>query len=163
MKRFLKKLRNRQGVTLVEMTVAAGVLALLGLVLHTGLFMAQDSYNKMVEESESRLLLSTLSNLLSDELRYARKVVTNDEGVLQRYTSINHGRNTTLSISQEGQLEANNRRMLSSGAYGNGVYRIEDFIVTYDADSVFQVTLKVTGDHTISKETSFSVRCLNQD
>ncbi len=163
MKRFLKKIRNRRGVTLVEMTAAAGVLALLGLVLHTGLFMAQDSYTTMVAESESRLLLSTVSNLLSDELRYARQVVTDDAGVLQRYTSINHGRNTTLGISKEGQLEANNRRMLSSGAYGNGAYEIEALTVVYGADHVFDVTVKVKSGHASAKETHFSVRCLNAD
>ncbi len=161
MKRFWKKLRCRRGVTLVEMAAAAGVLALLGLMLHTGLFMAQESYGTITGEAESQLLLSTLSDLLSNELRYARNVVVGDGRELQRYTSVNYGRNTTLSVNEDGQLEANNRQMLSSGAYGNGTYRIESYTILYDETGIFQVTLQVIGKHSISNQTSFSVRCLN--
>lgn len=163
MKFLRKKLRSHQGITLVEMVVAAGVLALLGLMLHTGLHMAQDSYSKVTGESESQLLLSTLSDLLSNELHYARDVVTVDGDTLERYTSVNYGRNTKLSIDDNGQLKANNRRMLSTGAYGNGAYRIDDCSITYDGDGLFHVSLKVTGSNAISNETSFFVRCLNSD
>lgn len=80
MKRLRQKLKNGRGLTLVEMVAAAAVLALLGLMLHTGLFMAQNSYNKITGEAESQLLLSTLTDLLSNELRYARDVVTGEGG-----------------------------------------------------------------------------------
>lgn len=162
MKRLRQKLKSRRGLTLVEMVAAAGVLALLGLMLQTGLFMAQDSYNKITGESESQLLLSTLTDLLSNELRYARDVVTGEDGRLQHYTSVNYGRNTTLSLNENGQLEANDRQMLSGGAYGNGAYRIETWSIVYDdATKVFTAHLKVTGHYSISNETEFSVRCLN--
>lgn len=162
MRRLKKKLKSSRGLTLVEMVAAAGVLALLGLMLHTGLFMVQESYTKMTGESESQLLLSTLTDLLSNELRYARDVVTGEGGSLQRYTSINYGRNTTLSLNENAQLEANNRQMLSSGAYGNGAYRIEIWDIDYDETAqLFTVQLKVTGRGSISNETTFSVRCLN--
>lgn len=162
MKRLRQKLKNSRGLTLVEMIAAAGVLALLGLMLHTGLFMVQNSYTKLTGESESQLLLSTLSDLLSNELRYARDVVTGEGGKLQRYTSVNYGRNTSLSLNEDAQLEANNLRMLSSGAYGNGAYRIETWSIVYDETSkLFTVQLKVSGHNSISNETEFSVRCLN--
>lgn len=74
MKRLRQKLKNSRGLTLVEMIAAVGVLALLGLMLNTGLSMAQDSYNKMTGEAESQLLLSTLTDLLSNELRYHRRL-----------------------------------------------------------------------------------------
>lgn len=164
MKKLWNKLHSHRGLTLVEMVIAAGVLSLLGLMLHTGLSMAQDSYYKMSEEAESQLLLSTLSDLISNELRYARDVKTEDNGMLQYYTSVNYGINTSLSLDEEGQLKANGRRMLSSGAYGNGAYRIDasTWHIAYDKDGVFQVTLKVTGRHSVSNEISFSVRCLNR-
>lgn len=161
MKHLRKKLRSRRGMTLMEMVVAAGVLALLGLMLHTGLFLAQNSYYKMTEEAESQLLLSTLSDLLSNELRYARDVVTTDGGTLQCYTSANYGRSTALSVNEQGELEANGRLLLSSGVYGKGEYRIDDWNITYDEDGCFQVRLQVTGVHAVSNETTFSVRCLN--
>lgn len=162
MKRLRRKLKSSRGLTLVEMVAAAGVLALLGLMLNTGLFMAQDSYNKMTGEAESQLLLSTLADLLSNELRYARDVETDGSGNLQRYTSVNYGRNTTLTLNENQQLEANTRQMLSGGAYGNGAYRIETWSIVYDeAAGLFTVQLKVTGRNSISNETEFSVRCLN--
>lgn len=162
MKRLRQKLKSRRGLTLVEMVAAAGVLALLGLMLNTGLFMAQDSYNKMTGEAESQLLLSTLTDLLSNELRYARDVVTGEGGNLQRYTSVNYGRNITLSLDEEGQLEANSHRMLSSGAYGNGAYRIDHLNITYQENAgLFTVALGVAGSYSITQETTFSVRCLN--
>ena len=36
-----EKLRSRRGLTMVELLAAAAVLILLGLMLHTGLLMAQ--------------------------------------------------------------------------------------------------------------------------
>lgn len=162
MKHLRQKLKSRRGLTLVEMVAATGVLALLGLMLHTGLFMAQDSYSNMTGESESQLLLSTLTDLLSNELRYARDVVTGEGGNLLRYTSVNYGRNTTLTLNENAHLEANNRQMLSGGAYGNGAYRIETWSIVYDeAAHLFTVQLKVTGRNSISNETKFTVRCLN--
>lgn len=148
---------------MIEMVVATGVLALLALMLHTGLIIAQNSYNKMMGESETQLLLSTLSDSISNELRYARDVVTTDEGVLKRYTSMNHGRNTTLTVNSKGQLEANNRIMLSTGAYGNGAYSIDTLKIIYNNDRVFHVNLKVVGKNSISNEINFSVRCLNRN
>lgn len=161
MKRLRCKLRSCRGLTLVEMVAAAGVLALLALMLHTGLYMAQNSYTKMTQAAESQLLLSTLTNLLSNEFRYARDVVTDGDGTLQRYTSLSFGRNTTLTCNADGQLEANQRLMLSAGAYGNGQYRIDDWKVTC-TDGVFQVTLTVKGSQGLSNTTAFSVRCLNE-
>lgn len=164
MKRLKQKLKSNRGLTLVEMVATTGVLALLALMLHTGLLMAQNSYNKMMGEAESQLLLSTLSNLLSNELRYARDVEVYDDGTLNRYMSVNYGRNTMLSLNEDAQLEANYQLMLSSGAYGNGAYRITDWRISYVEESgVFTVRLEVTGSNSISNEIEFSVRCLNSE
>ena len=160
MKRIIRKLSNRQGLTLVEMVAAAGVLALLSLILNTGLLMAQNSYYTMTGEAESQLLVSTLTDLLSNELRYARDVEVDADGELVRYTSANYGRNTSLALNAEGQLEANSRLMLSSGAYGNGAYQIQAWSIVYQ-DGLFTVTLDISGGHDISNQTEFSVRCLN--
>lgn len=161
MKKAVKKLAGQQGMTLIEMVAASGVLALLTLMLTTGLFMAQRSYYTGTSQAESQLLLSTLSDLLSNELRYARDVTADGAGTLQRYTSVNYGRNTTLSLNTMGQLEANGRQMLSTGAYGNGALRIDHWRISYDGAGLFQVTLEVSGTYSGSEETTFSVRCLN--
>lgn len=155
-----RKLRGRRGMTLVEMLAASVVLILLGLMLHTGLLMAQSSYRVMTGEAESQLLLSTLSDLLSNELRYARDVAVDGSGALTRYTSVNYGRNTTLSLDGDGQLEASNRLMLPSGAYGNGDCRIDQCAITYSG-GIFHVMLAVSDRRGASCETTFSIRCLN--
>lgn len=161
MKRLRRKLRARRGLTLVEMVAATAVLALLALMLHTGLLMAQNSYRQMTGESERQLLVSTLSDLLANELRYARDTITDGEK-LTRYTSVNYGRNTTLTLNDQGQLEASGHLMLSAGAYGNGSYRIDDYSITYNkASGLFQVAFTVTGGGEGTNETMFSVRCLN--
>ena len=66
-----------------------------------------------------------------------------DSGALTRYTSVNYGRNTTLSLDADGQLEAGNRLMLPSGAYGNGDCRIDTCTITYSG-GIFQVRLEVS-------------------
>lgn len=161
MKRLRRKLKARRGLTLVEMVAATAVLALLALMLHTGLFMAQNSYRQMMGESERQLLVSTLSDLLANELRYARDISTDENG-LQHYTSVNYGRNTTLALNDKGQLEANQRLMLSAGAYGNGTYRIADYSIEYEYDTgLFQVRFTIAGGGDGTNETKFTVRCLN--
>lgn len=164
MKRLRQKLKSSRGLTLVEMVMAAAILILLALMLHTGLIMAQDSYNKMTSESESQLLLSTLTDLLSNELRYARDVATGAGGVLSDYTSVNYGRHTTLALNENGQLEAKDRLMLSSGAYGNGAYWLDSYEIKYDdSTGLFSVTLDLDGRYSVAKELTFSVRCLNAE
>lgn len=161
MKRLRQKLKSCRGLTLVEMAAAAGVLALLAMILHTGLIMAQDSYDKMTVEAESQLLLSTLTGVLSNELRYAEDIVLGEGDVLQRYTSINYGRNTVLSLNENGQLEANQRQMLSGGAYGNGDYKLAYTIIYHRDTGLFDVSLMIQRHESVVNATEFSVHCLN--
>ena len=95
------KLKSQKGVTLVEAVAAAGVLAVLALMLHTGLSMAHRSYQQVTSQAESRLLLSTLTDLLTRELRFARDVTLLPDGTLDYYTSISYGRRTVLSLDDQ--------------------------------------------------------------
>ena len=69
-----KKLREKAGLTVIEMLAATVVLVLLALMLNTGLQMAFNTYETMIAQSEVELLLSTAVDTLADELRYAQKV-----------------------------------------------------------------------------------------
>lgn len=159
--KLFNKLSNNKGLTMVEMLVAAVILSLLSMMLNTGIFMAQNSYNKMMAESETQLLLSTVSDMLYNELRYARDVVDNS-GVLQRYTSVNYGKNTTISISDEGQLLAKEKLMISSGAYGNGDYKITDLEILCEPNGLFNVHIDIESKTGVSAETQFYISCLNK-
>lgn len=162
------KLRNEQGLTLVEMLCAVIILILLALMLNTGLQMAVHSYRDITARSEVQLLLSTLSDALADDLRYARDVVTDSGGTLMSYSSdsYNDGGRASLEInSDSGQVMAGGKRVLPAGAYGNGAYRVREMNITYEtrADgSFFTISLKVgQAEGDISAGTEFAVRCLS--
>lgn len=169
-----KKLKSRRGFTLVEMLAAVIILVLLVLILNSGLNLSVKSYRTMTAESETELLMSSLSDVIYDELRYARDINTTAEpiggtpgetpvitGNLERYTSVSFGRNTVLSL-KDGQLYAGGKRLLAAGTYGNGDYVIEQMDITYDKDTcVFTVSLTVGGVDDITAATEFKVRPLN--
>lgn len=174
-----EKLRNERGVTLIEMLCAVVILILLGLMLNTGLEMAVHSYQDITAQSEVQLLLSTLSDALADDLRYARDVTTKADGsTLESYSSDSYnveGR-ASLGISENGQMMASGtvdangfmtggKRVLPSGAYGNGTYIVKEMNITYKKQSdgsFFTIELEVAqanGD--ISAQTEITVRCLS--
>lgn len=70
-KRIQRKLNSNKGLTLVEMLCSCLILVMLSTVVSTGLDMAAKSYGRMVAENEAQVLLSSVSTVLSDELRYA--------------------------------------------------------------------------------------------
>lgn len=159
----MKKLRDGQGLTLVEMLCAVAILILLGLMLNTGLQMALRSYRDITAQSEVQLLLSTLADALADDLRYARDVEAGSGGELLNYSSdsYNNGGKASLSIGENGQVMAGGKRVLPSGAYGNGAYKVREMDITYK-DSFFAVKLEIgQAEGDISAGAEFTVRCLS--
>lgn len=157
-----KKLKSRSGLSMVEMLAAVFILALLALVLHTGLQAAMESYHGSVAASETQLLLSTLSDALSDDLRYARQVELGPDGTLRSYHSDSYGEGTTLTLGGDGQVYAHGMRLLPPGAYRNGLYLVERMAVTYQ-DGCFTIDLKVReAKGSIHAETQLTIRCLNE-
>lgn len=167
------KLRDSRGLTLIEMLCAVVILILLGLLINTGLNMAVKSYRDITAQSELELLLSTISDALADDLRYAKQVETNGDGTLKEYHSETYNttesQTTTLSVKYTdgdghyGQLYANEYRLLSSGAYGNGAYIVPEngLKITFD-HGLFTIDLTVCQrEGTLSAHTEFTVRCLN--
>lgn len=164
MRALRNKLRARRGMTVIETLAAALVLILLGLMLHTGLLLARQSYDDMTSEAETQLLLSTLTDALSGELRYARGVVTEvNTGRLASYTSASYGEGASLGLDPvEGRLQVNGGPLLPAGVYGHGDYRLDACEIIYDAEAgVFRVRLEVSDRQDRTKETEFSIRCLN--
>jgi prepilin-type N-terminal cleavage/methylation domain-containing protein len=165
MRRFFggkRKLKSRKGFTLVETLAAVAVLAMLSLMLNTGLNMALRSYRDMRAESETQLLLSTLTSVLSDELRYARDVRSQPDGALQDYTSATYGSNTSLQVTQGRLTNGNGEPLLTAGAYGNGDYAITDMEITYE-NGVFTAALTVADSQGVSaRAEGLKIRCLNE-
>lgn len=158
--KVIKKLCAKRGVTLIETLAAVAVLSLLSMILGTGLLMAQKSYTKITEKSETQLLLSTATNVLANELRYAKDVET-DGNLVKTYTSITYGQGTAILL-KEGMLFANEKSMLSTGAYGNGRYEISQLEITYDdTEGIFHVFMEVGGNLEESTQTVFDIGCLH--
>lgn len=159
------KLRADRGLTLVEMLCAALILFLLALLLNTGLHMAVNTYRGMVLQSEMRLLLSTLSDVLVDDLHYASAVETESDTSLKEYRSVQYGEHTKLNVNEDagsknfGQLyvdipnsetspPAIRYALLPDGAYGGvtwvcGVPPGGLDIRYNEATQLFTVTLEV--------------------
>ena len=157
--RLARRLRARRGITLVETLAAALVLLLLGLMLNTGLLLARRGYDQLTAQAETRLLLSTLSSALSNELRYAMGDIA--DGELANYNSIRYGDDTYLSVETvSGWLFAGEQQVLPAGAYGSS--RIDACKITYDnASGLFTVHLAVSDQRGAENETTFTVRRLN--
>lgn len=169
------KVKDSRGFSLVEMLCATVILVLLGLMINTGLNLAVKSYQDITVQEELELLLSTLSDALSDDLRYAKNIQTGADNRLvnyhsERYNMEDTDGTTTLKVENDGQLYANTYRMVSSGAYGSGgayvIGKDKDtpgLVITYDkGEGLFTVDLTVRQiDGELSAHTQFTVRCLN--
>lgn len=152
------KLRDSRGLTLVEMLCATLILIMLALLIGSGTHMAMDSYKRMVVRSEMELLMSSLSNALADELRYASDI-NPSSGTLTDYRSWRYGGSTKLSVQPEsgergGMLVADSDAegepflIVASGSYGGetwaGGVAADGLEITYvAADRAFNVKLKV--------------------
>ena len=173
-----KKLKEKAGLTMVEMLAATVILVLLVLMMGTGLDMAVHSYENMIAKSELELLLSTAVDTLADEFRYARKVDGEDGSGFESFGAV-----TGLKVDEndyKGQIRAETDAnsdgllVLSTGAYGNkGIsykaYEVTKMTVTYHkpepGDPYFTIYLEVaTADGKIcaaTPEGGVSIRCLN--
>ena len=170
-----RKWKDSRGLSLVETLCAVAILVLLGLLINTGLQLAVHSYQDVTAQEELELLLSTLSDAVSDDLRYAKNIQTDTNHKLvsyhsERYNMVDTDGTTTLKVEDDGQLYANIYRVVSSGAYGSGgAYVIgknndePGLEITYDkATGMFTVDLTVKqAKGELSAHTEFTVRCLN--
>lgn len=175
-----QKVRESKGLTVVEMLCATLILILLALMLNTGMQMAMENYRRMVLRSEVDLLLSSLSNVLADELRYASNVVLEaspNPTKVDKYNSPLYGKDTKLSVKDgeenKGQVYAGAFPVLPDGAYGGqmwnyGVPPEDGMSITYDKNTqTFEVKIKVSEMQAngtfsgVSAEQTFNVRCLN--
>lgn len=161
-----KKLKDSSGLTLVEMLCATAILVLLCLMLNSGLSMAIKTYQGITAESETQLLLSSLSDALADKLRYC---VVYTDGTDPTGLSIGD----IAAPEPEGMVLVGGKELLPDGAYGNpdGFYK-GNYQVTMGSTALkdiyqpdtnsFTITLTVKDVNLgISKTTELTVRCLN--
>ena len=176
-----RKLRDTGGFSFVETLCAMALLVLLCMMMYTGIQMALKTYREITAESELRLLRSSLSDVLTDRLRYASVTGPENAGVITPRkctfgTGIGAGgRLTGVAIDGEGMLKVDGKRVLSDGAYGEKIfggngrrYRVEAVpgggkpLIRYEGGNVFKINFTVTDTRThISQTAELTVRCLN--
>lgn len=161
-----KKLRDSAGFTLMETLCAAAVLALLCLMLNSGLSVAMKTYYDMTAEAETQLLLNSVTNAIAGELRYAHQVTGDAD------PTYNDGCRITLNGGQvyvkDGQELLPKEKSGGGGAYKNGEYTVstvEGAPLVFYADGCFTLKLKVTsktsGISAQTPEEGVVIRCLN--
>ena len=153
-----KKLASRRGLTLSETLVALAVFALLSVVLLYGTAAASKVYRNTVTLSEARTLVSTLTQSLSGELRYARDIATDGSGNLTSFTSDTFGADSTVT-AVDGRLKIKEFDLVGAKVYSSGL-KLDGVTVTYDK-GIFDVTLTLSSGVLPTKTATFSVRALN--
>lgn len=135
-----RKLQRQTGASLIEMLAAAVVLILLSLMLLTGLNLAVDGYRKMTAEAETEVLLSSLVNVVSEELRFARNVaVETGTGVGSSGTGTGTGGTGTESGTGTGTGGTGTGTDTGSGASGTSARVVSYTSNTYGSNTKLSV------------------------
>lgn len=137
-RRLRNKLRSNRGFTLVEMISTLAIVVLITMLVAVGVSLATRTYSQSVELSEAKVLHSTLSSVISNELAQTSTIKPDpktpvDGGYkLGKFFSRNYGVEDDLCsfrvISSDGKdygeialgSSTTQNRLLSSGAYTNG-------------------------------------------
>lgn len=163
-----KKLRSAGGLTLVEILCAVAILVLLCLMMNTGMQMAVKSYDRITAESETQLLLSSLSDALIDKLRYAMKTESGAWSIGK--VELQNGR--IVVVESSGAV----KQLLPDGAYGTDRWEYQVKLAKKEdgselqlyeyKDGKFTVQFKIvwTKDESVSAQTpenGLVIHCLN--
>lgn len=183
----MNKLKDSKGFTLTELLVATIIMLLVSLGLATGVALSNRQYINSIRQSEAQELYSTLSSVISNELRYTTKVyidssvsASTDGAKINGFYSktyspsssnskpyiliIDENGNETTDFGQLAIGQASNyNRVLNSAVYSKNLgVKVKIYYDEYN--NLFNVDLEVgviNGDTIISNRW-FSVRALNE-
>lgn len=115
---------KKKGFTLTELLSAILIMMLLTGILAVGVQVGVKAYVKSVSLSEAQTLCSTLTTLVSDELRYAGTITVEADGKV-RFFSQNFGGSSeggvTFETDADGHITLGGAQVLSSRAYPYGL------------------------------------------
>lgn len=123
------KNKKTAGLTLTEMLCCVVIMLLVSIGMVNGVSLAVRNYQSSLMASESQLLCSTISSLVTDELRYAGAVDWNAEPIQfgspsygRCYFSQNEKKQVTLNtVSDAGIDTGKSYKLLPSRAYHFGM------------------------------------------
>ncbi len=158
----MKKLRSKRGLTLTEALAALAVFCILSIAILYGTASALRVYRKGMVAAEAQTLSATLSQGLSNELRYARNLQVGEDGTLLTFDSDKFGTGVHFQ-SKDGRIQAvsgsNTYDLLGEKAYTSGLGA--SVVISYDKDKgIFSLSLTVSND-LVEQKTDLSVRSLS--
>lgn len=157
----MRILSDKKGITLSELLATTAIVVLIFASVSLMIKVSTETYKDSVSMSESRMLCSTLTSVIADELRYAGTVTTDHSGNLVSFFSRNYGSDgaSTFETNGDGQLTLGGEELLSKSAY---VYNTRARVKVKFIDGVFRVELTVTnGGGDVMVKNNFEVMPLN--
>lgn len=159
------KLKDKKGLTLVEMLCTVAILVLVSMVMVLGVQLGVRSYAKSVSYSEAQVLCSTLTTTISDELRYSGTLKVDGSGSVTGFFSQQFGSGdyTAFTTTPEGHVQLGGKDILPAKAYPYGI-KAEVKSLTYDdvtALFTVQLSVKDSENKNTLAETTFEVEKLN--
>lgn len=159
------KLKDKKGLTLVEMLCTVAILVLVSMVMVLGVQLGVRSYAKSVSYSEAQVLCSTLTTTISDELRYSGTLKVDGNGSVTGFFSQQFGSGdyTAFTTTPEGHVQLGGKDILPAKAYPYGI-KAEVKSLTYDdvtALFTVQLSVKDSENKNTLAETTFEVEKLN--
>lgn len=137
------KNRAKAGLTLVELLCTIVIMLLVSVGMVEGVNLAVKNYKKSLLSSESQVLCSTLTNLVSDELRYSGAVYWDQSPIA--FFSRTYGDKCAFDQNADGQVTLGDEKLLPSKAYHLGMKASVTLEKKQDdRDDLFTVTIVVT-------------------
>lgn len=167
------KNKKTAGLTLTEMLCCVVIMLLVSIGMVNGVSLAVRNYQSSLMASESQLLCSTISSLVTDELRYAGAVDWNAEPIQfgspsygRCYFSQNEKKQVTLNtVSEAGIDTGKSYKLLPSRAYHFGMgakVTIEPIEPKENTPNTFSVTILVSAPNGAElAKSQFDVEQLN--
>lgn len=165
------KNKKTAGLTLTEMLCCVVIMLLVSIGMVNGVSLAVRNYERSLMVSESQVLCSTLTSMVSDELRYAGPVDWEKDPI--SFFSRNYG-GKECAFSQNGEFQVTLKpvdaqtdkegfKLLPGRAYHFGM-RAEVKIKRKGTEDTFLVTVRISDsqDRELVKN-DFEVEKLNRD
>ena len=164
------KNKKTAGLTLTEMLCCVVIMLLVSIGMVNGVSLAVRNYQSSLMASESQVLCSTLTSIVSDELRYAGPV--DWENPISFY-SRNYGKKCAFSQNREfqvtlkpveSQTDEEGFKLLPGRAYHFGMRAKVTLSKKDKSDNTFLVNVLITDsqDRELVKN-DFEVEKLNRD
>lgn len=146
------KNKKTAGLTLVEMLCCVVIMLLVSIGMVNGVSLAVRNYQSSLMASESQLLCSTISSLVTDELRYAGAVDWEKKPI--QFTSPSYGpcvfgqndenQVTLNTVSEAGIDTGKSYKLLPSRAYHFGMGAKVTIEPKENTPNTFSVTILVS-------------------